>query len=250
MEAEEKAKNGIADPRQAEAAAKLYEGQWFETTNRYNRRVKGFMVAEKDRPKYIDRYVKTNLAQLRKTWAEKAMTGAKLRVIRSLLGTKGTYTKAELEKPFVIPTVAFTPDYSNPMVQQLLLMQAMGGANSLFGMNNIQTTAVPAPEAAEVIDEGCVSDRTEEDEAREEYAGGMEEYEPEPPRRNPAPAQPAPAAYQAPPAQQYYSGPTQDEGNFCVQCGAPITGKVREYSIKKFGEALCYECQRERRAQR
>lgn len=249
MEAEEKAKNGIADPRQAEAAAKLYEGQWFETTNRYNRRVKGFMVAEKDRPKYIDRYVKTNLAQLRKTWAEKAMTGAKLRVIRSLLGTKGTYTKAELEKPFVIPTVAFTPDYSNPMVQQLLLMQAMGGANSLFGMNSIQTTAVPAPEAAEVIDEGFVSDRTEEDEAREEYAGGREEYEPEPPRRNPAPAQPAPAAYQAPPAQQYYSGPTQDEGNFCAQCGAPITGKVREYSVRKFGEALCYECQRERRSQ-
>ncbi len=71
--------------------------------------------------KYIERSVLVNMTQLRKTWAEKAMTGAKLRVIRALLGLKGTYTHEELKKNFAIPTVVFSPDYSDRMsVRQCL----------------------------------------------------------------------------------------------------------------------------------
>lgn len=50
--------------------------------------------------------------------SEKAQTGAILRVIRALLGIKGTYSKAELEKPFVVPTVTFAPDYTDPTVRR------------------------------------------------------------------------------------------------------------------------------------
>ena len=61
------------------------------------------MVAKEDRDRYVERSVMVNMALLKKTWAEKAMTGAKLRVIRALLGVKGTYTKAELLKKFRYP---------------------------------------------------------------------------------------------------------------------------------------------------
>lgn len=60
------------------------------------------MIDEADREKYIERSVMVNMALLKKTWAEKAITGAKLRVIRALLGVKGTYTKEELKKNFAI----------------------------------------------------------------------------------------------------------------------------------------------------
>ena len=65
------------------------------------------MIAKEDRERYIERSIMVNMALLKKTWAEKAMTGAKLRVIRALLGVKGTYTKAELQKNFAIPNSYF-----------------------------------------------------------------------------------------------------------------------------------------------
>ena len=234
MEAEEKARNGILDPRQVEAAEKLYSGKRFQATNKYNKPVTGFLIDEKDRKKYIDRYVRTNLAQLRKTWAEKAMTGAKLRVIRSLLGMKGTYTMEELKKPFVIPTVVFTPNYNDPMVQQIMMLQAMGGANSLFGMQSIGSTSFPQISPMEVIDEGFVSERTEEDDYREEFA--TVESVPEPVQVEQYPVRE--------PAEQPVN--THDDGQHCSQCGAPITQKVFEYSVKRYGDPLCFNCQKTR----
>ena len=62
---------------------------------------------------------------LRKTAAEKAMTGAILRVVRALIGMKGQYTKTELTKPFVVSRVTFSPDYSDPEVRRAMLDQGM-----------------------------------------------------------------------------------------------------------------------------
>lgn len=36
----------------------------------------------------------------------------------------------------------------------------------------------------------------------------------------------------------------EDEGPFCSVCGAKISAKVRDYSAKKFGRALCMDCQK------
>lgn len=36
----------------------------------------------------------------------------------------------------------------------------------------------------------------------------------------------------------------EDEGPFCSVCGAKISVKVRDYSAKKFGRALCMDCQK------
>lgn len=44
------------------------------------------------------------------------------------------------------------------------------------------------------------------------------------------------------PPETLYEG--EDEGPFCSVCGAKISAKVRDYSAKKFGRALCMDCQK------
>ena len=124
---------GITDEKQAKAAAELFKGEFKKLKNKFGKEVNGYVIDECDREKYIERSVLVNMTQLRKTWAEKAMTGAKLRVIRALLGLKGTYTHEELKKNFAIPTVVFSPDYSDPNVRQAMLTQGMQSVNNMLG---------------------------------------------------------------------------------------------------------------------
>ena len=90
IEFADKAAKGITDAKQAQAAAEIFSGQWVESKNKWGKKCQAFVVAKEDRDRYIERSVMVNMALLKKTWAEKAMTGAKLRVIRALLGVKGT----------------------------------------------------------------------------------------------------------------------------------------------------------------
>lgn len=123
IEFSDKAAKGIVDEKQAKAAAEIYAGQWVESKNKWGKKCQAFVIAKEDRERYIERSIMVNMALLKKTWAEKAMTGAKLRVIRALLGVKGTYTRAELQRNFAIPTVIFSPDFSDPQVRQAMLTQ-------------------------------------------------------------------------------------------------------------------------------
>ncbi len=118
---------GIHDWRAAKAASEMFKGEWKQETepNQYGKYDKYYVIADSDREKYIERSTLVNMALLRKTASEKAQTGAILRVIRALLGIKGTYSKAELEKPFVVPTVTFAPDYTDPTVRNAMLQQGM-----------------------------------------------------------------------------------------------------------------------------
>lgn len=86
IEFADKAAKGITDEKQAQAAAEIFSGQWVESKNKWGKKCQAFVVAKEDRDRYIERSVMVNMALLKKTWAEKAMTGAKLRVIRALLG--------------------------------------------------------------------------------------------------------------------------------------------------------------------
>lgn len=142
IEFADKATKGITDEKQAQAAAEIFSGQWVESKNKWGKKCQAFVVAKEDRDRYIDRSVMVNMALLKKTWAEKAMTGAKLRVIRALLGVKGTYTKAELQKNFAIPTVIFSPDFSDPQVRQAMLTQGMNSVNNMFGTPQIAVKSV------------------------------------------------------------------------------------------------------------
>ena len=36
----------------------------------------------------------------------------------------------------------------------------------------------------------------------------------------------------------------EDDGPFCSDCGARISDKVKAFSVKKYGRALCMDCQK------
>ena len=145
LEFMDKSIEGIVDKKAAEEAARIFQGQWFDTVNKWANPVKAFKIADVDRQKYIDKGVLVNMVLLRKTFAEKAMTGAILRVIRALIGMKGAYTEAELSKPFAIPRGTFSPDYNDPAVRAAMMEQGMNSMSNMFGVNTPMPSLHPAP---------------------------------------------------------------------------------------------------------
>ena len=125
---------GIHDWRAAKAAAEMFKGEWKQEAepNQYGKYDKYYVIADCDREKYIERSLLVNMTLLRKTASEKAQTGAILRVIRALLGIKGTYSKAELSKPFVVTTVIFSPDFTDPTVRNAMLQQGLNSMGNMF----------------------------------------------------------------------------------------------------------------------
>lgn len=265
-EFEEKAKNGIEDYRQANAAAEKFHGHWEDVFDQngqpkklYGKPVRKFVIDEADRSEYVEKSVRVNMALLRKTWAEKAMTGAKLRVIRALLGTKGTYTLEELRRNFAIPSVVFSPDYNDPIVRQAMFTQAAGSMTNMFGIPaapvqkiNFETEASAYDTEPDMSDPAYISDR-QQNEAEYYQQPEEAEYipapepEPEPVRQAPPPqtqraATSPPQRRQAPAQQQAQSGYT------CADCGREIKQNVYEFSMKVFKRALCMDCQKKARA--
>lgn len=227
---------GIHDWRAAKAAEEMFKGEWKEDPeklNQWNKPEKYYVIADCDREKYIERSMLVNMTLLRKTASEKAQTGAILRVIRALLGIKGTYQLQELKKPFAVPTVTFSPDYSDATVRQAMLQQGMSSMGNMFGATSAPPAALPFASEAfndsfnpeENLDNPAFTSDTSVDEV--DYA---EDFR------------------QAPPGQevQQQTPPSQGEstGYFCDECGTPINEKVYEYSLNKFGRPLCMKCQK------
>ena len=226
IEFADKAAKGITDEKQAQAAAEIFSGQWVESKNKWGKKCQAFVIAKEDRDRYIDRSVMVNMALLKKTWAEKAMTGAKLRVIRALLGVKGTYTKAELLKNFAIPTVIFSPDYSDPQVRQAMLTQSMNSVNNMFGTPQIAVKNVDFATDSNIIDDSDLNNPAFVSELPDEDIPVNEPTQEEANEPDPAPEEDRTADFQ------------------CSRCGTIINENVYEYSINKFGEPLCIKCQR------
>lgn len=230
IEFSDKAAKGIVDEKQAKAAAEIYAGQWVESKNKWGKKCQAFAIAKEDRDRYIERSVMVNMALLKKTWAEKAMTGAKLRVIRALLGVKGTYTRAELQKNFAIPTVIFSPDFSDPQVRQAMLAQGMNSVNNMFGTSQIAVKTVDFEAENNTFDPADLDNPayTSESEIENDYPP-MEETEPD---------------IASDTAQEEETEPDRSADFQCSRCGEIINERVYEYSINKFGEPLCIKCQR------
>lgn len=235
LEFMDKAVKGIVDQKQAKAAEEIFKGHWIDakdkngnSEDRWGNRIRAFVIDECDRERYVERSVMVNMSLLKKTWAEKAMTGAKLRVIRALLGVKGTYTKKELQKNFAIPTVIFSPDYSDPNVRQAMLVQGMNSVNNMFGTPALPVKTVDF-ESEHIYDvEVDLDNPAFTSDLQEDYA---EDYA-EVPR--------AEEEHPAAPEQSH----EEESGYQCSSCGTPINERVYEYSINKFGSPLCIKCQR------
>lgn len=223
---------GIKDWRAAKAASEMFKGEWKEdpeNTNQWGKPERYYVIADCDREKYIDRSMLVNMTLLRKTASEKAQTGAILRVIRALLGIKGTYVLEELKKPFAVPSVNFSPDYSDATVRQAMLQQGMSSMGNMFGAASTPPAALPF--TSEAFDES---------------------FDPEDNIDNPAFASEQSVDDEYP--EQYEEEQSSDEQNqepvkeytgyHCDVCGAEINEKVYEYSLNKFGKPLCMKCQR------
>ncbi|TGY90881.1 hypothetical protein E5329_23885 [Petralouisia muris] len=235
MAYEEKAESGIVDYKAAEDAAKKYAGEWKDTGQINDRGypIKIYIVAERERRKYIENSLLDAMTQLRANAPQKAATGAILRVIRDLLGIKSTYTIDELKKPFAVARTSFSPDYNDPMIKQMLLQQAMQSVGNLFGNVQpvVQTISIPSvDDEVDIPADVCEAERFQAERA------------PEPPQqRSPQPA-------------QRQQGKTQGVGRVmteadravdfcCDKCGAVIKKSVWQYSNENLGQPLCYKCQ-------
>ena len=230
----DKAAKGITDEKQAKEAAEIFAGRWIDTTNKWRQKCRAYVIDEKDRGQYIERAVKVNMALLKKTWAEKAMTGAKLRVIRALLGIKGTYTRDELSKNFAIPTVVFSPDYNDPLVRQAMISQGMASLNNMFGTPEIPVKRVDFEQ--DVYDMDTDPD-TNNPAFQSDFADEAGE-------------QPDVHAYDEKEQyeQTYMQEPeTRPEDFQCDKCGTIIPERVWNFSVDKYGKPLCMKCQREAR---
>ena len=234
---------GITDWKAAKAAEEMFKGHWEETseTRTYNGReypVKKFVIDDCDREKYIERSILVNMTLLRKTASEKAQTGAILRVIRALLGIKGTYQREELQKPFAVPTVTFSPDYSDATVRQAMLQQGMNSMGNMFGATSAPPAALSfATEAfADTFDpEENLNNPAFASDTPVDEVDYREDFQQTPPEQE--------VQQQTPPVQEE---PAQEEttGYFCDECGTEINERVYGYSLNKFGRPLCMKCQK------
>lgn len=230
----DKSIKGITDEKAAKAAAEMFKGNWIDAKNKWGKACKAYVIDDCDREKYIERSVLVNMTLLRKTAAAKAMTGAILRVIRALTGMKGQYTKKELQKPFAIPRVTFSPDYTDPEVRKAMLSQGMNSIGSLFGATPT-IAAIPDTLTGGEIDEfnpeefadnpAFTSEQTEDSDVvdEEQEQNWFDREQPTAPQQDVRP---------------------QQEEYACENCGSVISEKVYGYSIDKFGRPLCVKCQR------
>ena len=235
---------GITDWKAAKSAEEMFKGHWESTneTRSYNGKeypVKKYVIDDCDREKYIERSMLVNMTLLRKTASEKAQTGAILRVIRALLGIKGTYQLPELKKPFAVPTVTFSPDYSDAAVRQAMLQQGMNSMGNMFGATSAPPAALPFVNEAfddsfdpeENLDNPAfASDRPADgDDYAEDFVPAASEHEM---------SQPVPTTQPEPQEQE------EQSGYCCDECGTSINEKVYGYSLNKFGRPLCMKCQK------
>ncbi len=111
---------------------------WKENERGKKYPVRGKWKNDQEKQAFIKRETRKAVLQYRKFKDERAMTGAKERVVRKLLALKPTYTNEELKKPFAFPRVL--PDVNkmlaNPEVRQAAIERMTGAASSIFGPSN------------------------------------------------------------------------------------------------------------------
>ncbi len=231
MSYEEKAKKGIEDYKAASSAAEKYAGEWVDTgkKNEKGYTVKLYSIAEQDRETYIEHSVLDAMTQLRSSAPQKAATGAILRVVKELLGIKGTYTMDELKKPFAVARMSFSPDYNDPLIRQMLLQQAMQSVGNLFG--NTQPTmqqAVSIPQVNNKSSENAIV-----------MDGTLKETIDQ---KNSIRTQQMQSLQQE--IEQEIKEEDRSQDFCCDKCGNHIGERIWDYFVEHFGRPLCYQCQK------
>lgn len=206
----------------------------------------------------LENYVAKQVTYANQHRLAKAETKAKNRVIRAALAIKSTYSAAELQKPFVVPHIDFSPDYSDPQIKQVMLLAAARAQADLWGGQVAAMPSVPAIPIGE--GEAALAQIT---------AGAGANRAPQTfadvPADLPADAAEAPAEDDGDGSgtdigddgQLRFAG--YNDGDELIYCEDPECGKVveqvgdkapkaiRAFSKQHFGMALCLDCQQKRR---
>lgn len=171
-------------------------------------------------------------AEFSKFRSEMCETKALLRALRIAMQIKATYTKNELEKPFVVAYLV--PNLDNPEVKEKAIEKFFGAARELYGVIEEAAGArrvVYADNHISDDDDGYEPPMPEE--IPETMEQPQEVYQPQPePQRQ--------AQMQPPQEAEEVTDPT-----VCQRCGKKLSDGVINYSVKNFGKPYCMSCQKE-----
>ena len=97
---------------------------------------KSDLRTEEAKQKWMAPQIDRDVRQKKRHMTAQAETKAKDRVIRAMLGLKGTYTKEEITFPFLV--VWYTPreDYKDPAARERAIARAHNNVTQLFGKKN------------------------------------------------------------------------------------------------------------------
>ncbi|NPV72124.1 MAG: hypothetical protein HPY55_16075 [Firmicutes bacterium] len=221
---------------------------------------------EKKDKAWVELQVRANLIQWRKNKLMRAETGAMLRVVRALLSLKHQYTIEELKKPFIVPRVDFSPDYRDPEVRKMVLEAGVKAASELFSQMTPQRAALPPGEPVdyevyrrqtrqaveEEIEPVVIEPEIDEDQlvlpVDQATQDANEAGQPSDTGAQQQKTEEAKAEEQKQPEPAGAGGGTPIVTELaCSQCGKELSQNVFTYSVKKFGQPLCYKCQQQAR---
>ena len=137
----------------------------------YKAKCKNWNKSQAEKEAYVEASTRKELIRLRRYKMGRCETGAMLRALRGLLTLKNSYTKTELEKPFVIARLAFQPDYNDPEIRKQFVSAAtqaisgvFGGSKGLPAPSPINITPEPELDAPETSDQNDdISEPSEDD---------------------------------------------------------------------------------------
>lgn len=145
----------------------------------------------------------------------KALNGA----IRTALHIKGTYTKEELMKPFVVAYLV--PNLNHEAVKEAAINNMFRSSQKLFNVPSIQQIETKVPENASIV-------ASDGEEYGQYVDGTYTDY--------------AEESESASPAYQEQEDRTMDFR--CDKCNSVIPQKVWDYSVEHYERPLCYRCQK------
>lgn len=158
---------------------------------------------------------------------EMCETKAINRALRAAMHIKGTYSLAELKKPFVVAYLV--PNLDNEAVKQEAIKHFFSTSQEIYGGHN--TDARKAIFVEDDVEEGMEYEAPAKPTTNPE-PGSFREVPEEPPRevqQRQAEAQQAAADF---------------DPNVCCDCGAKISDGVSKFALRNYGKPLCMKCQK------
>lgn len=156
---------------------------------------------------------------------EMCETKAINRALRAAMHIKGTYTLAELQKPFIVAYLV--PNLDNELVKQEAVRHFFSSSHELYGGHTTE-----ARKALFVEDDTADGMEYEAPTKPIEEEVAYKEVPQEPPRE------------QEEKRQEEQQAAKDYNPNVCTDCGATISDGVSRFAQRNYGKPLCMKCQK------